>query len=374
VTTTTLRTAPPFLPDIARGLDTSRPAVGAALSAGELGGLASPLVGRAVDRRPRRWAMVTGASLLALACALAAASPGVVLLGAALTVLVLGKVTFDTGMNAWVADRVPFAQRGRVTGMVEVSWAGALLLGVPLMGLAVAWWGWRAPFVALAAANGTAALAMARRLPRDAAPAATHLRSRLVLTRPMVALFGVVGVLSLASQIVFVSYASWLRDAFGLGAAAVGGLTIGLGVGELAGTGTTTLVADRWGKRRTVVAGAAVMLPCCLLFGPAEGHTWAAVLVLGVMVAGYETAFVATIPLVAELTPKTRAASIGVALGTMTLARACAALVGTRLYDRAGMDAVGVLAAGLAAVAVVVAVVGVEEPDRAGSVVEQDHG
>ena len=54
------RFAPPFLATIARGLDVDLADLGVALAVTELAGLASPIVGRSIDRLPRRPAMVAG--------------------------------------------------------------------------------------------------------------------------------------------------------------------------------------------------------------------------------------------------------------------------------------------------------------------------
>ncbi len=54
------RFAPPFLATIARGLDVDLADLGVALAVTEVSGLASPVIGRVVDRVPRKPAMVVG--------------------------------------------------------------------------------------------------------------------------------------------------------------------------------------------------------------------------------------------------------------------------------------------------------------------------
>ena len=72
------RFAPPFLATIARGLDVDLADLGVALALTELAGLASPVVGRVIDRVPRRRAMVGGLAGIAVGRPIAGLSPGIV--------------------------------------------------------------------------------------------------------------------------------------------------------------------------------------------------------------------------------------------------------------------------------------------------------
>ena len=54
-----------------------------------------------------------------------------------------GNTTFYLGIGSWIAHHVPYERRGRVTGLIEVSWAFGLLLGVSTMGLVTAATNWR---------------------------------------------------------------------------------------------------------------------------------------------------------------------------------------------------------------------------------------
>ena len=71
------RYAPPFIATIARGLDVDIADIGVGLAIAEASGLASPLVGRLVDRIPRRVAMTGGMFGMAAGAVVAGASPGV---------------------------------------------------------------------------------------------------------------------------------------------------------------------------------------------------------------------------------------------------------------------------------------------------------
>ena len=116
---------------------------GVALAISELSGLLSTTTGSVAERLHRRTAMWVGLVGVAMGATLAAASTHVVVFTIALVVIAQSKVMFDLGLGAFMADRVPFAQRGRVMGITEISWAGGLLLGVTTMGLVTAATNWR---------------------------------------------------------------------------------------------------------------------------------------------------------------------------------------------------------------------------------------
>jgi len=55
---------------------------------------------------------------------------------------VIGSISF-----AIIADLFPFAMRGRVAGLVQASFAGAQIMGLPIGLLLANRWGWHAPFL-----------------------------------------------------------------------------------------------------------------------------------------------------------------------------------------------------------------------------------
>ena len=70
------------------------------------------------------------------------------MLAIALVLLGQGNTTFYLGIGTWIAMHVPYERRGKVTGLIEVSWAFGLLLGVSTMGLVTAASNWRVGYLA----------------------------------------------------------------------------------------------------------------------------------------------------------------------------------------------------------------------------------
>lgn len=340
------RFAAPFLATIAAGLDVGLAAVGVALAVSELGGLAAPALGRWADRLPRRAAM-TGALLgVAGGAALAGVSPNVAGLAAGLLGVSLSKIVFDVSLAGWVADRIPYQRRARALGLTETSWAGSMLVGVPLMGLVAAAASWRWSYAVVALALVVVAARLQRRLP--AAPG--HVAGHGVGRGPRAPLgtgWLVVGAaicLMASSQCLFVVYGPWLADRFGFGEVAISAVSVVLGLGELAAALGTSRFTDRLGKARAVRFGTIVMLPAALVLAVGEGLLAVGLVALVAFIVGFEFAIVSMIPLGTELVPGRPAAGLGVVIGAGTLGRAAMAVPAT-----AGFDATGIWLPALAA-------------------------
>jgi predicted MFS family arabinose efflux permease len=348
------RFAPPVLATIARGLDVSLADLGVALAVTELAGLASPMVGRSIDRVPRRRAMVAGLIGIAIGSLIVAASPGIVAFTAGLLVLGLTKVVFDVALISWTADHVPYDRRGRVTGLLETSWALGLLIGVTLLGLVAAASSWRWSYVVGAVGVVVMAGVLLARLDREPAP--HHDRRRPIAPAARLDAAGwaaVIGMLGLtaAAQALFVTFGAWLEDGFGFGTAALSAVTFGIGGLELAASTTSAARTDRWGKERSVVGGAVVMIPCGLLLLVLQDQVAPALLALAVFIAAFEFSIVSTIPIGAELSPGAPGRGIGTLLAAGTVGRMLMAVPATVLYDAHGFGAPVLLASGAAALA-----------------------
>lgn len=334
---TLYRFTPPFLTSIARGLGVSLDQMGVAISVSELAGLGTPVAGRVIDRSSRRVAMAAGVGLLAAAAALAALAPNIVIFAVALSLIALGKPTYDAAMGAWLADRVDYASRGRVVGLTETSWAGALLVGVPLLALLTGSVGYEWAFAALAATNGLAALAVWQMLPSDSPTGEPGSVGRLDRLGPTLPAYVALGVLAAGAQFIFVVFGTWLEDSYGFSAAGIGVVSLMVGAIELAGSMGSMRLTDRIGKRRSVAFGAILLVPTAVGLSIGDLPLGVGVALLVLFFLAFEFAIVSAIPIIGELHPEARASSIGLAVAFMTVGRAAAALATTRLYTAHGM-------------------------------------
>src|SRR5262245_8134970 len=267
-----------------------------------------------------------GASVCALAQGFAPFMLGYGLIG-------LATALYHPSAQAYASARTPYAQRGRVLGFLELSWAFAALLGVTslswLIGIGHPW----APaFRALFAAGVLVLLGT-----MIALPAVPHIRqerstdaprlNRHALAQPSViaALVSMFCTL-MAAELIFVVYAGWLAADFGATTeqlALVFGL---LGFVELAGSGGSTLLVDRIGKRRTVLIAFSVV---ALLQGllPASSGNWALFLALFLLLdLWFEFAIVSVFPLVSGILPEARGTILSLGVAAMGLGRVIASL------------------------------------------------
>ena len=345
----------PFIATIARGLHVKLADIGVAIAISELFGLCSPMIGRIVDRLGARRAVTVGLSAAIIGTCLAAASQGVAMLTVALVILGQGNTTFYLGIGTWIAHHVPYERRGRVTGLIEVSWAFGLLIGVSTMGLVTAATNWRVGYLSGATAMIVLAIVVIGRIdsPTDEhrIAAAAKVTGRLVSRGWLVLLSGFA--ITAASHALIVTFGSWLEDEFGLTPAGLSAVTFLLGAGELVATLSVARFTDVWGKRRSVAVGAALMVPASAGLALGHHHFLVGVAFLAVGVLGFEFSVVSAISLGTGLVPGSPARGLGLLIGVDTIGRAVMSVPATRLYTSHGIGWPAAMATVFAAIAVV---------------------
>ena len=339
------RFASPFLASISDDLSTSLSRIGVALMITELLMIVSPVIGSYVDRMHRRTSMVAGLLGVTAAAALAAASPGLLVFVFAIALLGMSKLVFDVGLTAWVNDHVDYERRGRVIGITETSWALGLLLGVTIMGLVASASSWRWGYVTGAAATAVMAVVLARRLGPDAPhQVARHERSRRSrLPRPSYWVILSMFFLMAASQCMFVTFGSWLDEDFGVSEAGIAAVAFGLGAFELFASITSARRTDTWGKERSTIFGAALIVPSGFLLALTSSNLPLGLIFLAVFLLGFEFGIVSLLPLAANMIPDSPARGLGFAIGGGTLGRAVMSVVATATFDRFGIGVPAVI-------------------------------
>lgn len=349
---TALRFAPPYLGVIGRSLGVSLSTMGVATSFGEFTGLLGPFVGHQLDKRSRRAAMTVALIVLAIGTALAGAAPSMAAISMGFVVLSLGKMMFDNGMNSWLVERTEYETRGRVVGLTEIAWAGAILIGIPLLAILVFATSWRYAYGATAVALLFMAWHLWRRLPNDRP--ATHgdgARATFVWSLPAVAGFLSFGLVMAVGTCLFVSFGSWLKDVHGFSTLGIGAVSILLGAVELLASTSTIRFTDRLGKRRSIRFGVMVALPAAVGLARASHHAVFGLLLLSLLFLGFEFAIVSFASLLPSLQPDSPSLAFGLAVGVGTVSRGIVAIASTRLYTSHGIQGSSLLAAGIAAAA-----------------------
>ena len=326
----------PFLAVLARGVGVDILAMSYVLTARSLVGTIGPFAAIAADRRGRRFGMLFGIGLFTVGTAIVVFWPVFPALVLSIILSTLGKYIFDPSMQAWLGDRIPYAQRGRTIAVTEFGWSLAFLLGVPLAGFLIASNGWMAPFPLFVCLGVIMFITLYVIQPRDAPHSvgpglASNIRLVLVsvpaLAGLMVGLFS-----STANEVINLIFGVWLEQSFGLQIAALGAASAVIGLAELGGEGLVAGIVDRLGKPRAVGLGLAANCLAALAL-VLLGHTQAGALVgLFFFYITFEFTLVSIIPLMTELLPSARATLMAFNVAALSLGRALGDLLAPRLY------------------------------------------
>jgi len=328
----------PLLPAFRDGLGVSLEAISRAVAARSLAAAASPFIASLADSRGRKTGMLTGLGLFIFGASIVffwPTFPGFVL---ALIFTGLGKYVFDPAMQAYLGDRVPYERRGLALTLTELAWSGSFVLGIPLMTWLIARNGWLAPFPFLAGMTLVFALIFYYMLPRDDLEDAKARQSLAANLRNVfqskVALLGLSFTLlaSAANESINLVFGVWIEASFGLRLGALGAAAAVIGIAEIGGEGLVATLADRLGKRRSIIIGlllnslAAFLLPT---LGQSEIGAFAGLFLFYIT---FEFAFVSSIPLMTEIMPKARATLMALNITSASLGRALASLLAPMLY------------------------------------------
>lgn len=348
---TAIRLVYPFLPAIARGLDISTAQAGVLVSTRWVAGFASPVaIGVAGHRATSRALMQTGLAVFAIGSLLTAWLG--VFAGAVLGFVLIGfaKPLFDVGAQAHVAERVPWHQRSRHIGLLEVAWAGGLLVGAPLAGWLIERGSWNTPFLVLGilAAVGMVGVALLERIDSDHA---VELADKPKVRGPARAFLVVGGLVGFALEVLLVNLGVWLENDFGLALLALGGVGTLIGVAELIGEGGVVAITDRVDKRRALAGalGAAAAIFLALIWAAQSLVIGVAVLAVGI--AMIEFTIVSGMSVATEIHPGNRTGYLAWFAVATGIGRIAGDIVGPPMFELGGMTGPSITAATTSALA-----------------------
>ncbi len=343
----------PFLPAIARGLGISFQQAGFLVAARHLVGLTGALWGFLSERMGYSWGLLIGLSALLLGSLTVSISRGFSLALLGFVLIGISKPVYDPSAQAFVSGRVPYSKRARALGILEASWSGSWLLGIPLSGILIAQFGWHSPFVLISVVALLAILCTTRLQDVALKPSnytadpgqnvSPHETTASVKVKPIL-IIGVSMLMMFANENMVIVYGAWLEEQFNLRVQALGLLSFVVGVAELAGELTVVALVDRIGKRRAVLGGLVltglsyVALPFC------QGSIYIALAGLVCMFYFFEFAIVSMFPYVSELVPSERGKWLAFNYSALVVGRLFGALTGPWLWQRApNISAVAVL-------------------------------
>jgi predicted MFS family arabinose efflux permease len=326
----------PFAPVLSRGLGVPLTAITSMIAVNQATGVMGILVGPLADRFGYRLMMMIGMAMLVIAMFAAGILPYYAVILAALFVAGLGKNMFDPAVQAYAGERISFARRGLVIGVLEISWAGSFLLGIPLMGFLIDRFGWRSPFFALAALGlvGMISLYIVLGVKTQIRTRRSSGQSVWIAWRQISKEKAALGALAcsffigIANDNLFVIYGVWLEQSFHLSVIALGLGTGLIGVAELFGEFLTAALADRMGLKRAVIGGLLLSGLSYLSLPLLDRSLTQALGGLFVLFLVFEFSVVAFVSLCTELMPQWRATMMSTFLAAAGIGRMVGALIG----------------------------------------------
>ena len=333
------RFAPLFLATIARGFDVSLSTLGFAIFVSELSGFASPFAGRIVDRLTHRNSMVLGLIGSAVGCTIAAVSTSPLMFAVGVTVLALTKQSFDLGLGAWIADHVPYNQRGKIVGLTETAWALGLLLGVSIMGLITAATNWRIGFAFAVLCLVVSMFVIFNRVTNEArVPHESRSTTPQRITGNSWLVVATMFCIMCSAQNLFVTFGAWLEDEFQFGAARLAVAGFSLGLVELVASVSSSRQTDKWGKERSIALGALLVIPGGIFLCLGSNNLIIGLIGVFIYFLGFEFSVVSLLPLATSLVPNSPGTGLGWVLGAGTLGRAVMAIIATHLFESFGVQ------------------------------------
>lgn len=334
---TMVRMVYPFLATFSRGLGVELWMISLALTFRAVTGALGPFIASVADSRGRKSGMLVGMLLFVSGAALMSFWPTYPTFVITLVLTILGNYLFIPSMQAYLGDRVPYQRRALALALTEYGWSFSSIIGVPVIGLLIARWGWKAPFPFLALMGVLAIGALVWLVPADTRSTSRNqgfwenLRSVFTygpaLAGMAMGFFVVAG-----NEVVNLVFGVWIEDTFAVKIAALGAASAVIGISELGGESLVGLLTDRLGKSRAIGVGLLLNSLSALML-PVLGHSISGALVgLFFFYLAFEFALVSTIPLMTEVLPSTRATLMAVYGSSVSLGRAAGDLLAPALY------------------------------------------
>lgn len=356
----------PFLPDFALGLGVSTVALSRLVSLRGFVSLLSPLFGPLSERYGRRVMMAVSLVLFSIGCAILVLWPYLWAFGLMLAIIALANVVYVPAMQAYVGDTVAYEKRGRVLAITELSWAGAFILGIPILGFVMQRWGLRWPLIGLGILGLIAALMLWLTLtPSDgrARNATTLMEIGQVIKREPIIWAAAIYILLVlgANELLLIVYGDWMKSNFGLSLSSVGLATAVIGSAEVSGELVTARFVDRIGKRPFVITTGIFTALMYLVIPYTSSNLAPALISLFVLFIFFEMSVVGGIPLMTEILPPVRGVVMSVILASGGLGRALGALISPVIYTQGGFQLLGLTATLVMGLAVVILVLWIRE-------------
>jgi len=366
---TARRFAYPFAPVLSRGLGVSLTSITSLIAVNQATAIVGIGFGPLADRFGYRRMMLIGMGMLSLGMLAAGIFPFYYTVMVALFLAGLGKSIFDPAIQAYVSRRVSYAKRGRVIGILEMSWAGSTLIGIPCVAILMNRFDWQAPFYVLGGLGLVGMIGLVCLFPKNGprkgfVPDKKRFRDiwpHLITNRPAVGALFYAFFISVANDNLFVVYGAWLEQSFHVSVIVLGIGTGVIGLAELCGEGLTVLISDRVGLWRSIVAGLVLTIINYVLI-PLYGQSlWCALVGIFLVFLTFEFMIVTSMSLCTEILPDQRATMMAAFFAAGGAGRVIGALMGGHLWLLGGIWLTGMVSAGITLLALISLMIGLKD-------------
>jgi predicted MFS family arabinose efflux permease len=348
-----------MLPELATGLDVSIRAAGLLITFGAITlCIGSPLTAWLTSRIERRTLLTTTLAVLALGNLASAFAPDYAsLLAIRLVMLAVGAL-YTPQAAGTAALIVPAERRGSAIAYIFLGWSLAAAVGLPLITFIASRYGWRAAYGEIGALGSISLILLLVRLPAGLKGTPVDLKTwREVGRSRTIVLLLAITMLQMSGQfVVFTFMGPLLRKLTGAGPDAIG-LAFGIyGVCGFIGVAVATRIVDTWGPYRTSLLSTSLLLAG--IAGWALGAGTLVLMASAVAIWGLGFASTNSMQQVRLVAAAPRLASATVALNTSVLyiGQAVGSAVGGLLFAREFLHALGFVAVGFVAAAMVLVV------------------
>lgn len=337
VINTSYRMVYPFLPVFARGLGVEPASLALAFSIRSFMGVFSPFLATVADTHDRKTGFLLGIGLFTAGSGLVGLYPSLWTFILGISLASLGNGVFIPSVSAYLGDHVPYARRGRVLAITELSWALAFIGGIPVVRWLIESYSWVTPFIVLTLVGVALFIVVLLSVPgekisRSAENTIWRNLGRIVTAWP--ALAGLLtGVLfTFANELVNLVFGLWIEDGFGLDFTALTVASIVIGVSELGGEVFTGLWLDAVGKRKMIWIFLGLNALAAAILPFTGGSLGLAMGGLGFFYITFEILMVSALTLMSEVMPAARATMLSATLAGFSIGRMLGDLVGPGLF------------------------------------------
>ena len=334
---TSYRMVYPFLPIFAQGLGVEPATLAMALSIRSFLGIFGPFLATIADTYDRKVGMLLGIGLFTAGSGLVGLWPGFWTFILGISLVLLGNGVFIPSMNAFLGDRIPYENRGRVLAITEMSWAFAFIIGIPLVRMGIETYSWVTPFLVFMMIGVVLLVLSIWLVPSGKVVQSkgnTPWRNLRQVFRSWPAVAGLLaGVLFTSSnETINLIFGVWIEQQFGLDFDALTAASIVIGVSEFGGEIMTSIWLDSVGKRRMIWVFLGLNCVAAMLLPFTGGKLGWAMAGLGFFYITFEIVLVSAMTLMTEVLPSARATMLAATIGGFSLGRMLGDLFAPSLF------------------------------------------